>query len=223
MRMLILNFAFLILPAVPAVAELTVCENTMVGVHSVQSDDAQIACEAVKQALVLFEQCNIPYPPRQLRIDIVDELEPGCVALYHCHEDWIEVLTPFVMDVRRSPDGVFAFMAIDEYFQSVIVHELAHSAFDAVPCPFETCVVADEYVAYAMQIMSMQPDARRSFEDASGLGRKVSRDELNAMTLFMAPDLFARKTWAHLSQRSDRCGFIGKIMDGIVVLDRERF
>ena len=208
---------------VPVSAETFLCEGTNVSVHPHQSAYADMTCEAVKRAEAVFDQCNLPPFSDPIRIEFVSELEPGCVALYHCGEHWIEVLEPPLMDTRRSSEGAFAFLAIEDYFQSVIVHELAHTTFDDVPCPFEACITANEYVAYAMQVMSLTPGAQTEFAANSELDRRVSRDELSLILLFMAPGRFAQKAWAHLSQRDDPCAFVGHIMDGTALLDRERF
>jgi len=103
------------------------------------------------------------------------------------------------------------------------VHELTHAASDVVPRPFENCVATDEYIAYAMQVMSLTPEARAVFEARTRYDRKISRDELSPMILYMAPDLFTRKAWNHFSQRDDPCGFIRQLADKTILLDRERF
>ena len=74
-----------------------------------------------------------------------------------------------------------------------------------------------------MQIMSLPPDAQQEFVKNSGLDRQVSRDELSAIMLFMAPGRFAQKVWAHLAQQVDPYSYLGQIKDGTVLLDRERF
>ncbi|WP_281856215.1 hypothetical protein [Litoreibacter halocynthiae] len=206
-----------------AVSETLLCDNPNVSVTFDQRDIAELTCNAVEQAEALFDRCDLPPLRRPLRIDIVDDLKPGCVALYHCGKDRIEVLEPQKMQARRSPKDAFAFLDITPYFQSVIVHELSHSNFDDAPCPFESCIAADEYIAYSMQIMSLTPEQKTEFVANSDLDRKITRDELSAIILFMAPTLFARKSWAHLSQRDDQCGYLRKILDGTILFDYERF
>jgi len=207
--------------AFPTWAETVSCEATNLRVNSPQLKYVDLTCEAVKQAEALFDQCNLPAIAEQVRINIVDELATGCVALYHCDDSLIEVLEPSLMEVRREPEDAFAFLGIGAYYQSVIVHELAHSLFDDVPCPFAACVTASEYVAYTLQVMSLSPDAQTMFAANSGLDREIFQDELSAMMYYMAPHLFAQKAWAHLSQYDDPCTFIGQIMDGTVLLDYE--
>lgn len=222
MRALLLTTGVLVMAAWSTGADPVQCENSPVTVHTRNAEHADLVCGAVVQAQRLFAQCNVPPLSRSIRIDIVDSLDEGCVAAYHCGENWIEILKPSLMQPVRAPDGAFAFLPIRDYFQSVVIHEMTHAATDGLDCPFKACVVASEYVAYAIQIFSLTPDARTRFVANADLDRRISRDELSPILFYMSPSLFAQKAWTHLSQRDDPCGFIGQILDGSVLLDRER-
>lgn len=223
MRHTLLRTTILFFMAFPAGAETGSCAKSNVTVDASDATLSEMTCKAAEHATLLFERCNVPSLSGSVHINIVDNLELGCVALYHCGEDWVEVLAPSSIAAIRDPDGAFGFLRMEEYFRSVIVHELAHAAFDSVACPFASCVTGNEYVAYNMQVMSMTPQAQSKFAEIAGLDRKISRDELSPANLFMAPNLFAQKAWTHLSQRDDSCEFIGQITDGTVLLDREHF
>ena len=207
--------------AVPLFGEEVTCKLSEVQVDAARSEDAEMVCEAVQAAETLFRECRLPGAPSGLRIEVVDEIRQGCVALYHCGENWIEVLSPDAMQKQRLPGSAFALLGIEDYFRSVIIHELSHAVFDDVPCPFENCIAAAEYIAYALQVMSLAPEQIEMFEKRAGLDRKISRDELNAMYLFLAPNKFAQKAWAHVSQRENPCAFLGQVIDGTVLFDRE--
>ena len=199
------------------------CETTQIDVQTDEPSYVAAICEAAEQAEELFEQCNIPPIPAPLQVRIVNELQEGCVGLYHCGEGLIDVLAPPLMEARRGSQSAFAFLTNADYFQSVVVHELAHAALDDLPCPFDACVVADEYLAYAAQVMSLPPDLRLAFSADVDLEKRISRDELNGAILLLAPQRFAQKAWVHLSQRDDPCAFVAQIVDRTVLLDRERF
>ncbi len=223
MRALSLKTAILMLLSWPAQSEPVSCEGSDVIVMASRAQDAKLACEATAHAKILFESCNIPAITRPMRIDVVDDLIANCFGQYHCGKGWIELLAPSEMEARRLPDSVYAELPNDTFFQSVAVHELTHAAIENLPCPFKSCLVANEYVAYVMQIMSLTPAQQRRFTEQADVGRKVSRDELNPYIYFMAPERFAKKAWMHFTQRDDPCGFVGQIVDGTVLLDRERF
>jgi len=206
-----------------ASAETVSCGDTGVSVTFQQAEHADLVCEAAEQADALFRQCNVSPALQPVQIDIVEDLQSGCVAIYHCGEYNIQIISPRLMQERRDADGAFIDLSIDQYFKSVVVHELTHAANDDLPCPYEGCVATDEYMAYSMQVMSLDRQAQLRFEERSGIDRRVSSDELSPIMLFMAPDLFAQKAWAHLSQRNDACDYIGDLNEGILRFDLGRF
>ncbi len=215
--------AVLMLLSWPAQAEPVSCDGSDVTVYGARPQDAQLVCAAVARAKQTFESCNVPPITRPLRIDIVETLKANCFGQYHCGEDWIELLSPSAMKAKHLPGSIYADLPDDAFFQSILVHELTHAAIKDVPCPFDNCLIANEYLAYVMQIRSLSPEAQLLFLKGADLDSKISRDELNQMIYFMAPDIFARKSWLHFTQREDPCGFIGQIVEGTVLLDYERF
>lgn len=201
-------------------ANAVTCPNTTITVASHQPETTDLICAAAARADTLFGRCQVPQISRPLKIEVVETIKDGCVALYHCDDDVIRVLPPDPMQARRDADGAFAHLGIESYFTSVIVHELAHAANADMPCPYESCVVADEYVAYALQIMSLPPEDQTAFVDRSNLDGPVLAEELSAVILFMAPDLFAQKVWAHLQQQDSPCDYIGALSRGRLTLDQ---
>lgn len=213
-------FAFAGLVA-PLYGGETTCELWDVQVDAARSEDSEKVCEAVRAAETLFQSCQLRNTPSGLRVELVEDLKDGCIALYHCAENWIEILSPDAMEKQRLPGGAFAGLGNDDFFRSVVIHELSHAVFDDIPCPFEDCVAAVEYVAYALQVMSLTPEQQKAFEERADLDRKISRDELNATYLYIAPNKFAQKAWIHLNQRGDPCAFLGQVIDGTIQFDRE--
>lgn len=204
-------------------AETRICAAADVRVRYTDPHHADLTCTAVARAVDVFAGCNVPALSRPVRIDLVSTLQDNCIGLYHCGKDHIEILTPPALAAQRSTTGPFAALDTATFFKSVVVHELTHAATDGFPCPFDTCTASVEYVAYAMQVMSLPETARRTFEADADMQKRVVVDELNVFILLMAPDVFARKVWAHLAQRPDPCFYIGQILDGKILLDRERF
>ena len=223
MRALKVTTAVMMLLSWPAQSEPVTCEGSNLSANAATAWDARLVCEAAAGAVALFASCGVPEITRPLRIDLIDDLKAHCFGRYHCGEDWIEIVTPSGIAEQRLPDSIYSFLPIDTYFQSIVVHELTHAAIEDAPCPFDSCLVANEYLAYVMQILSLSPSQQGRFGEQDDPGRRISRDELNPAIYFMAPDVFARKVWLHFTQRDDPCGFVGQIVDGTVLLDYERF
>lgn len=205
----------------PLAAQTATCPDKQITVIGADAALHDMICRSVETAETLFETCGVPALNGNLKFSVLETLKPGCLAQYHCGTDSIDVLNPSRIADIRDAEGAFSFLPVTTYFESIIVHEVTHAALDSTPCPFSDCVVSNEYVAYVMQVLSLSPEDQKKFVEEMNLDRKVSRDELNAPILYMAPKLFARKAWVHFSQRDDPCGFIRQVSEGIVLLDRE--
>lgn len=198
------------------------CPGTPVTVEAESSEDATPICTAITDALQTLRTCNVPLT-HGVTVIQRDALQPGCMGVYHCGEEEIELLTHAAMETARDPDNSLAFVDTQAYFNSILAHELAHAAFDTVPCPFDSCLATHEYVAHVMQVRSLPAADIARFEAAIDMDTPLGRDTINPFIYLMAPDAFLGRAWAHFRQRPDPCGYIGEIMSGRVVLDRERF
>ncbi len=214
-----------ILALLPAFAssETRQCTGTRITVSADEAAHTELACEAAAQAAPLFAACGLPDIPEPLRIDILDTLQPGCLGLYHRNEPLIEVLAPPALQTRREPEGVLSYLGADAHFQSIIVHELAHAATDPLPCPYEQCVSALEYIAYVMQVKSLDDAALAVFEEDLRMDELMARDTLNPLIMYMAPTVFAHRAWVHFNQQEDPCGFIEQLVRGEVFIDVDVF
>ncbi|AKI02612.1 hypothetical protein IMCC20628_03930 [Hoeflea sp. IMCC20628] len=144
------------------------------------------------------------------------------MGIYHCGAGRIEILTPASVESLRRDDSAFSSIPTETFFDSIVAHELAHAAYDAVPCPYSDCLVTSEYVAYAMQVYSLPPPDQKAFAENFALEDRVSRYKISAISLMMAPDQFARNVWAHFSQREDGCAYVADMMRANFYLDTER-
>lgn len=178
-------------------------------------------CTASANALTFMAACNVTLTA-PVTIAVTESVPEGCAGVYHCGEGLIEVVTPERLPEVSTEASPFKTLPTDIYWDSVLLHELVHAAYDQLECPFGTCLASSEYLAYGLQVMSLPEELRAPFEPEEDMERRVSRDELNPMILLMAPEIFARKAWQHLSQREDPCAYAGQIMDHEVLLDYER-
>lgn len=196
------------------------CDGGQVGVAGADAQLAMRMCRVAETALEDLAACNLAID-RPVTISLVDALPPGCMGLYHCGEGLIELLPPEAAAAARAPDSPFRTLSPEAFYDSLIVHELTHVAFDAVPCPLADCPATAEYLAYAMQVRSLAPENVAAFEAASNLDGPVSGSDISFVILQMAPNLFAAEAWAHFAARPDPCGYAGLIAEGTIRFDRE--
>ncbi|MRU16932.1 hypothetical protein FDP25_15930 [Roseovarius sp. A21] len=203
-----------------AAASPLACEGIPV---SVIADDPKLArrtCTSAQNVLKTLGACHVQLT-NPVKITIVSDLPDTCLGLYHCGKNHIELLTPDAALDKRTADSVFSQLSKQDLFDSVLAHELTHAAYDSTPCPFGNCPATAEYLAYTMQIMSLPAKARQRVEAGIEINERITRDEVNPMILYMSPNTFIRKSWAHLTQREDRCNYVRQLMEGLIFLDTE--
>lgn len=216
----VLGLALASVLSAPSAADPLTCPDQRFQTEAAGAD-ATLICEIAARAAEQLSTCNLNVPEPVL-IEVVDALETGCLGVYHCGERRIEIERPAAYAAHLAGgSGAFAPVSEQAFFESIIRHELVHAALDEMPCPFDSCVVGQEYVAYTMQVRFLPDADRAAFAAVDPVDGQVSRDILNPMILMMAPDLFARRAWQHLTQRDDACAFIGQIARAEVLLDYE--
>ncbi|MBY6005425.1 hypothetical protein KUV62_15985 [Salipiger bermudensis] len=203
--------------ALPASAE-TLCEGTPVRMTAPPAQ-AETLCTAVQQALPRLAACGLALET-PVSITLTDSLPGDCLGLYHCGEQRIELLAPEALSEQRRTDGVFAALPDARYFDSIVMHELAHAAHDARPCPSGLCLATSEYLAYNFQILGLAPEDRARVEASLDMQSPVSHDAVNKIVLLFAPDAFAARAWAHLNQRDDPCAYLRHVAAGDFTFDR---
>ncbi len=179
-------------------------------------------CSVAEAAVAELATCNLQIG-RTIQIEVVPGLPPVCVGEYHCGDDRILVLSPSLLANARDSDNRFSELPDEAYFQSIVLHELVHAALDGMPCPFDSCPVTQEYVAYAMQVRGLSDEDRSAFLSDRDLSMEVPPDAINLAILSMAPDVFAARAYVHFIQQPDPCGYIGRIASGEILLDYEQF
>ena len=199
------------------------CDDQLFLVEATNSELAERTCRSAANARASLSSCGV-YLDVPLKISVVEtieEIDGSCLGLYHCDEGRVEVLTPQAMAVARDSHGAFSRISDNALWDSVIVHELTHAAYQSVTCPFPSCIATSEYAAFAMQLRSLPSIELERFSERDALEMKSSRDAISAMMYFMAPDRFAEHTWRHFTTRPDPCAYMELIMMGDIFFDRE--
>jgi hypothetical protein len=177
-------------------------------------------CRVGAQAIDELAACNLPLD-RPITITLSRTLDENCVGVYHCGEDTMELTHPDDLATMIAESALFSALDVLSYFDSILFHELVHAAADTIPCPYESCPATSEYLAYALQIRALSAEDREKIGLAEVSEDRISRDAINAIMVFWAPDRFAVKAWTHLMQREDPCAYVGLIAKGNIVFDFE--
>ena len=181
-------------------------------------------CQVAAMTRSRLAKCGV-HLDRPIEITVSDRVENkfgSCLGIYHCGEDKLQVLTPSAMSRARKSVGPFALISDDVLWESIFAHELTHAAYDAVSCPFLSCIATSEYAAFAMQVWSLPIEERDRFGANIELKSQTTRDAISAIMYFLAPDRFAVIAWGHFQARPDSCAYMNEIMRGELFFDRPR-
>jgi hypothetical protein len=191
---------------------------------SIETEDGELAgrlCALVEESVASLAESRLSVP-LPLRIEVKPNLETGCLGVYHCGTSQIDLFDPGSFAQAGADQGPFAGIPTERYYDSIVTHELAHAAYDDRNCPLSTCPVNQEFIAYAMQVRSLSDADRATFEASGVIEPSDARSYLSSVMLAMSPERFASAAWWHFSRQEEPCDYVGAILSGDVLLDRER-
>jgi hypothetical protein len=203
-----------------ALAEPRPCADPMLMIDAPSDPMMNRVCTAAMEAKDLLAQCDLAQH-RPVVIEIRDRIEGAvehCAGLYECGSDRVVLIPPDGVAALMPEESIFAPIPTDAYFDSLVVHELAHAFMDQVECAHEPCDAAKEYVAYALQVAILSEAHQRLIEEFRSIDRPVDIARLNDFLLYMKPDVFAAHVWAHFDTPGNGCGFVGDLVSGRVRL-----
>lgn len=180
-------------------------------------DDALIAglCETAERIKAKLEDCALeqispitisvlPNPPFALE---------SCLARYKCEEERIEIAAPEKLRSVLLPDSPYAKIPVEDLFDSLIAHEMAHAFFSQMGCVEDECFADQEFVAYAMQFALLPRESRRKVVDAFPDMGPVDPAEFNPFILYAAPVRFGVRAWSYFSAPGNGCALVQRIVD----------
>lgn len=206
-------------PGTKAAIAATSCGDVEAHIETESAELAARLCRLVRRSVAFLAECHLDVP-LPVQVHVMPEIREGCLGLYHCGTSRIDVLDPVAFASAIPSEGPFAAVPIESFYDSILIHELAHAAYDDRNCPFGTCPVNQEFIANAMQVWSLSDADRSSFEAWDPMEPSESKSYLTPMMLAMSPERFAAAAWWHFSRQDAPCEYIGAIVAGDVLLDR---
>ena len=202
--------------ATPLLADIVTCKDPLLRVDANDQGEANRVCDAAIRAKGFVSTCgigqNIP-----VTLELRDEI-PGvsdhCAGVYQQGSHKILLVRPSAMPRLMPQDSAFTTLDDDAYYDSLVVHELAHAFSDQSSENNLACSADKEYIAYALQIESLPDAERRKFLPFQEVDHPVPEARLNDFVLGFAPDVFGLMAWAHFSEAGHGCQFIADLLDG---------
>lgn len=180
-----------------------------------------MVCEGARRAVKLLATCGLQVR-RPLHLSIVDKLPvlPRADELGYFNRRTSQAV---VLEFERcrqivAAAGRFGVPMTPNLYQSLVSHELAH----AVVAQQENAVVlrrvAHEYVAYVIQMQSMDAATRDSIMSRYPHDTPIAIEELSELYLDLSPPDFAVKAYLHFSADVNGCRFLKQLVNGVTVL-----
>lgn len=197
-------------------ATMRQCEQNVI-VVSVNSEDANTACEAAKSAKQFLRELGL-VQERSLRIEIIerpnDEIPMRAYGCYNFRSKILSVLSYgdcVQVSLERLPYGL---TLTREMYKSFIVHEVGHAVVEENNLGGTVSRLAHECVAYITQFGAMQYNLRKKILDRFEHLSISSLTELSMLTYLLSPDVFAVKCYKHFLSQSDKKGFMNSLLAG---------
>ncbi len=136
-----------------------------------------------------------------------------CLATFHCDDNAIHVMSLDRIAETLEPDNPFAILPTTDFFDSLVIHEIAHAMLFHARGGQGRTFVEDEYVAYAMQMSTLSPEMRESLLDSLPSAGPIGLTDLTEKALMFTPTAFALNAWRHFEEPNHGCDFVDRILD----------
>lgn len=176
--------------------------------------ESKLVCAGALQALELLGLCGIT-PRGMIGIGIQREVRHPLAGLIFGYYDLKErhiVLTSFDGLPTLMLDTPYADVPPDDFYKSLVVHEVVHSVMHQNLKSEVRSQAAYEYPAYALQIASLPAPVRSTFLKTFDPERIESAPPLSDTILAFAPYLFAARAYTHFADASSGCANIRAVM-----------
>ncbi|MDJ0639408.1 MAG: hypothetical protein QNJ20_11280 [Paracoccaceae bacterium] len=193
----------------------TVCSRHPVSIDGGTEDLRLRACEVVAHVSEVAASCDLRLK-KTLYVHISPDralLPPGCSGTYDCLSSLVILLAP---EKLEDPAAI----SRAAMFEAVLMHETVHAMVSDELDGRVISRLAEEYVAYALQLESMSQSDRQKILNSQGAAPKITQELLNFDLLRAAPDLFGSAAWLHFKQPQNGCRFVADLLSGDVVLGR---
>jgi hypothetical protein len=185
------------------------CVGTLVDVTAPSSSEHEVACAAARQALQLLGLCKIALRG-PLKVEITNNFHhpfgSPVLGFFDVGREKV-IIRPLESMLLLVSDGPFAVVAPTELHASIIVHEIIHGVLHQNATGYMMSHTAGEYIAYALQIASLSPSAKRQFLQAVPVRGALENFVFSDILLSLDPFLFAAQAYHHFDASPDACQY----------------
>jgi hypothetical protein len=184
-------------------------------------------CRFVRRALDHLSAYGLTVD-RLLRIKVVERIEHSCdvplVGQFDSREFQIHIIL-FERCIKNTANHqVLSAVPPREWYGSLIGHEIAHAAFATfaeLHNSLPACTIAQEYLAYAIQLKTLSAASRNTLLKAFPRQTPKYLSVFNSTYLLMNPLAFATNAYRHLFSRANTQNYIACVLAGEIEFPKQ--
>lgn len=181
------------------------------------AEEQHVIRTGAEHAIELFAQCGLKAlaPIRiQIEKEAIDICGVDAFGAFDTAAQTIRLVRPEACREMAKTNPAYASLPFRKFYESLVVHEVAHQIFRSHLGGRSVSLATHEYVAYALQIASMAPEVRQAF--LKPLNSKPPDDlaPFVDMVLLMSPETFGALAYAHFSKPGNGCRILTEIIEG---------
>ena len=193
-------------------AQAVFCPNQpQVDVLSSDSNTIHMVCNGSDKALTILATYGLA-PKRPIVIEIVQQGlgNHGYLAYgtYDTRSDRIQLMSfEAILENNLQPRMYEEEFDLVHYY-GAIAHEITHAVFHHHSTALAPGIGPQEYLAHAIQLLSMPQDRRDAILAKLDVSPWISGDAISDIYMALEPGRFAVKSYKHLTSTNDPHGFI---------------
>jgi hypothetical protein len=139
-----------------------------------------------------------------------------CYGRFDSIRNQVSVASISTIRLLRHNHSAYSGLPSHAVFRAVVTHEIVHAALHAVRPNTPLSRIAQEYVAYVIELNVMAPQSRLSFLRASPMLVPPHISQLTELVLVMAPQAFGATAYRHYSALPNRTKFLRQVLSGAI-------
>jgi hypothetical protein len=164
---------------------------------------------------------------RPLRIKVLERADRSCdvrlLGQFNLKEFHIQIISFDRCLKEISGHKVLAGISPKEWYKSIICHEIAHAAFATFAEMQNVPIarpIAQEYLAYAIQLRVLSAESRRVILEAFPRKTPTDLGGFNSTYLALNPLAFATNAYRHLFSRNNTRGHVARVLRGEIAFPK---
>ena len=195
------------------------CPGITVEVTGASNEERRLICAAAKQAEKLFGQCGLTNMP-PIRVHVTTKPPHVCgvdaFASFDAEAQSIRLVNKAACRRLAVANQAYSVLPFADFYKSLVVHEIAHQIFRSHLKGKVVSRATHEYVAYAVQIVSMPQEVRSQFLKEIRRAPTSNLDPFVDMVLLMSPTYFAAMAYDHFAAPGNGCRILQGVLRGTI-------